>query len=76
MRTGEKADLIVKPKYGYGDEGLKPAIPPKATLTYTIQVIEITERNLTEEAIRASEAIAPTKTEGENPQTDIFKNNR
>ncbi|MEP2688436.1 cation:proton antiporter [Maribacter dokdonensis] len=37
---------------------------------------EITERNLTEDAIRASEAIAPTETEGENPQTDIFENNR
>jgi len=36
---------------------------------------EITERNLTEDAIRASEAIAPTETEGENPQTDIFENN-
>lgn len=37
---------------------------------------EITKRNLTEDAIRASEAIAPTETEGENPQTDIFENNR
>ncbi|HAI44875.1 MAG TPA: sodium:proton exchanger [Maribacter sp.] len=37
---------------------------------------EITERNLTEDAITASEAIAPTETEGENPQTDIFENNR
>ncbi|PHN94437.1 sodium:proton exchanger [Maribacter sp. 6B07] len=37
---------------------------------------EITERNLTEDAIRASEAIAPTESEGENPQTDIFENNR
>ncbi|MFV1448122.1 cation:proton antiporter [Maribacter sp. HS] len=37
---------------------------------------EITERNLTEDAIRASEAITPTETEGENPQTDIFENNR
>lgn len=37
---------------------------------------EITERNLTEDAIRASEAIAPTETEGENPHTDIFENNR
>lgn len=37
---------------------------------------EITERNSTEDAIRASEAIAPTETEGENPQTDIFENNR
>lgn len=37
---------------------------------------EITERNLTEDAIRASEAIARTETEGENPQTDIFENNR
>ncbi|MBU2900195.1 cation:proton antiporter domain-containing protein [Maribacter dokdonensis] len=37
---------------------------------------EITERNLTEDAIRASEAIAPTENEGENSQTDIFENNR
>lgn len=37
---------------------------------------EITERNLTEDAIRASEAIAPTETEGETPQTDRFENNR
>lgn len=37
---------------------------------------EITERNLTEDAIRASKAIAPTETEGENPQTDISDNDR
>jgi len=38
MRTGEKADLIVKPKYAYGDKGLLPSIPAKSTLIYTIEL--------------------------------------
>jgi len=42
MKLGEEAELTMTPDYGYGDRGF-PAwkIPPKATLTFVIQMLKI-----------------------------------
>ena len=41
MNIGEKADLIIKPEYAYGKDGLQPMIPEDATLTFTIELLSI-----------------------------------
>lgn len=47
MKLGEKADLIIKPQYGYGKIGAPPKIPGDATLIFTIEVIQIADRKPT-----------------------------
>jgi len=39
MKLGEKADIIIKPEYGYGKIGAPPKIPGDATLIFTVEVI-------------------------------------
>lgn len=47
MKLGEKADLIIKPEYGYGKMGAPPKIPGDATLVFTVEVIQIHDRKPT-----------------------------
>ena len=47
MKLGEKADLIIKSKYGYGDMGSPPKIPGGATLHFTVELIQIADRRPT-----------------------------
>lgn len=39
MQLGEKADLVISSKYGYGDMGSPPKIPGGATLIFTVELI-------------------------------------
>jgi len=43
LRKGAKATLTIPPHYGYGAQGYPPAIPPNATLTFAIDVIDFEE---------------------------------
>ena len=47
MQLGEKAELIIKPEYGYGKIGAPPKIPGDATLIFTVEVIQIHDRKPT-----------------------------
>ena len=41
MKKGEKAEITVEPKYGYGEEGSEEySIPANATLQYEIDLID------------------------------------
>jgi FKBP-type peptidyl-prolyl cis-trans isomerase FkpA len=41
MKVGEIRKLSVPPAMGYGTKGKPPAVPPHATLTYEIELIDI-----------------------------------
>ena len=45
MKVGEKAELIIKPEYGYGAAGHPPMFPKNATLYFTIKLISINSDN-------------------------------
>jgi len=47
MQLGEKADLVIKPEYGYGAIGAPPKIPGNATLIFTVELIQIGDRKPT-----------------------------
>jgi tetratricopeptide (TPR) repeat protein len=47
MKLGEKADLVISSKYGYGDMGSPPKIPGGATLVFTVELIQIADRRPT-----------------------------
>lgn len=47
MKLGEKADLVIKSKYGYGDMGSPPKIPGGATLIFTVELIQVNDRRPT-----------------------------
>eukprot|EP01088_Endostelium_zonatum_P022187 TRINITY_DN9299_c0_g1_i1.p1 TRINITY_DN9299_c0_g1~~TRINITY_DN9299_c0_g1_i1.p1 ORF type:complete len:186 (+),score=82.48 TRINITY_DN9299_c0_g1_i1:149-706(+) len=41
MKKGEKALLQISPEMGYGEEGSEPDIPPNATLTFEVELVNI-----------------------------------
>jgi len=43
MRIGEKAELVIKPEYGYGEQGAGADIPPNATLIFKVEILQIDE---------------------------------
>mmetsp|Transcript_2858 Transcript_2858/g.4849 ORF Transcript_2858/g.4849 Transcript_2858/m.4849 type:complete len:183 (-) Transcript_2858:155-703(-) len=43
MKKGEKALLICKPEYAYGEEGAGGVIPPGATLHFEVELVDIGE---------------------------------
>ena len=44
MRIGEKAELILKPEYAYGEQGAGADIPPNSTLIFKVEIVQIDSR--------------------------------
>lgn len=43
IKAGEKRQLVIPSDLAYGDEGMPPTIPPKATLTFEVEALSLGE---------------------------------
>lgn len=41
MTVGERAELVLKPEYAYGESGAGASIPPNASLIFKVELIQI-----------------------------------
>jgi FKBP-type peptidyl-prolyl cis-trans isomerase len=41
MREGGRRLLVIPPDLAYGDQGVRGAVPPNATLVFEIQLVEV-----------------------------------
>ena len=44
MSVGEKAELIIKPEYGYGEDGAGADIPGGSTLIFKVELLKIGDK--------------------------------
>ena len=61
MRIGEKAELIIKPEYGYGAQGAGADIPPNATLIFKVEIVQINDRKAKKFMISNEELLQKAK---------------
>lgn len=45
MCIGEQRKLVIPPELAYGNTGSPPTIPPSATLTFYVELVNIERRN-------------------------------
>ncbi len=72
MQLGEKADLVIKSDYGYGDSGSPPKIPGGATLIFTVELVQIEERKAAK-YLRSDEEIFQDSKSKKDQGTEKFK---
>lgn len=41
MRIGDEAEIVCSPRYGYGQDGVTPVIPPNADLVFRVAVLGV-----------------------------------
>ena len=58
MKLGEKAELTITPEYGYGAAGAGSAIPPNATLVFTVELMMCNNKRPTRWQLNDPELIA------------------
>ena len=48
MSKNQKAKVVIQPEYAYGEHGFPPIIPPRAVLTFDIELIDVGEADAVE----------------------------
>eukprot|EP01032_Pedospumella_encystans_P018450 gene18450-21005_t len=58
LSRGERARIVLQPEFAYGDKGYPPIIPPKAVLTFEIELLTFSSQGTAERKTREKKAKA------------------
>lgn len=71
MELGEKAELRIESNYGYGDKGRPGSIPGGATMTFTVELLAINEKEAESKKKYESETKSTEETKSEHPEPGV-----
>lgn len=73
MSVGERAELVLRPEYAYGDQGAGASIPPGAALIFKVELVQIGKGKKAARYCKSDEQLFKEAQEAKDRGNEFFK---